>query len=67
MKISLFMEQTGKGMVSSLTSLGLDVLGSNRSLPAGDEENLVSEHASLGVICRDYMNTVPHPLDQAIN
>ena len=25
------------------------------------------EHASLGVICRDYMVTVPHPLDQAVN
>ena len=27
------------------------------SIPAGSEENLVSEHASLRVICRDDMNT----------
>ena len=36
-------------------------------VPAGGEENMVSEHASFRVICKDYMNTVCHPLDRDIN
>ena len=31
------------------------------------EENLVSEHTSLHVICRDDMNTMRRPSDRDIN
>ena len=36
-------------------------------IPTAGEENSVSEHASLGVICRDNMDTVRRPSDQDIN
>ena len=42
----------------------LDVWG---SIPAGGKEDLVSEHTSLRVICRDDMNTVHHPSDRKAN
>ena len=35
--------------------------------PRPGEENLVSEHASLHVICRNDMNTVRRPTDQDVN
>ena len=41
-----------------------EVLG---SIPAGSEEKLVSEHASLHVICRDDMNKVRCPSDWYVN
>ena len=39
------------------------------SIPAAGEENLVSQHTSLHVICRDDMNTVLHvsPSDRDVN
>ena len=42
------------------------VLEVSGSIPAGGEENLVSGHASLGVICRDVMNTVCRPSDRDV-
>ena len=37
------------------------------SIPASREENLVSEHADLHVICGNVMNTLRHPFDQDVN
>ena len=45
----------------------LTVLEVPGSISAGGEENLVFEHASLCIICRDDMNTVHRPSDRQVN
>ena len=37
------------------------------SILADGKENLLSEHASLCVVCRDDMNRVCHPSEQNVN
>ena len=56
-------EKRGSSVVSAL-AFGARGAGFD---PRPGKKNLVSEYASLRVICRDDMNTVRRPSDQDVN